>query len=136
MASVNKVILVGNLGQDPELKQLDNDNHMCKFSVATTRKWKNKQGEPQEKVDWHQVITWGKQALNCAQYLSKGKQVYVEGRTERRDYTDKDGVNKPFFQVQAYMVQFLGSNRSESDVATAPRTALVKDGSMEEELPF
>lgn len=135
MASVNKVILVGNLGQDPELKQLDGDNALCKFSVATTRKWKNKQGEQQEKTDWHNVITWGRQAHNCAQYLTKGKQVYVEGRMERRDYTDKDGVNKPFFQVQAHMVQFLGG-RSESVVATAPRTALVTDGSMEEELPF
>ena len=140
MAGVNKVILVGNLGQDPEFKQLEDNNALCKFSVATARHWTDKQGNKQEATDWHNIITWGKQAHNCARYLTKGKQVYVEGRMERREYNDKDGHKKYHHQVQAYMVQFLGGKgdapHTEALAEVGQRTAIVRDGNVEEELPF
>lgn len=135
--AVNKVILVGNLGRDPELKTLDNDNAVCKFSVATSRKWTDRKGQKQEHVDWHEVVTWGKQAHNCAKYLSKGKQVYVEGRTERQEYLGEDGKKRYSHKVQAYTVQFLqGGHTPEAASPMPTRTALVRDGSLEEELPF
>ena len=136
MAGVNKIILVGNLGKDPEFKELEGDNAMCKFSVATPRRWTDRQGNKQERTDWHNIVTWGKQAHNCFRYLAKGKLVYVEGRMERKEYKDKDGRPQYFHQVQAYKVQFLGGKADDDAPRTTGRTALVRDGGIEEELPF
>lgn len=87
---INKVILLGNLGQDPEVKELQNGK-VCSFSVATTRKWKTKDGEKQEQTEWHNVVAFGTLANICGQYLRKGSKVYIEGRIQTRKWEDKEG---------------------------------------------
>ena len=91
MAGVNKVILVGNLGQDPEIKNLQGGNCVANFSLATTEKWTGKDGK-QEKTEWHKIVAWGKLAEICGKYLKKGSQVYVEGKNQTTKFTGKDGV--------------------------------------------
>jgi single-strand DNA-binding protein len=106
--SVNKVILIGNLGRDPELKHTQAGGPVCNLNIATSRKWKNKQsGEMQEEVEWHRVSVFGPQAEACERYLAKGKSVYVEGRIRTRSY-DKDGVKVYATEIIADQVTFLG----------------------------
>lgn len=107
--SVNKVILIGNLGRDPELRYMQNGNPVASLNVATTRKWRNKQtNEMVEETEWHRVSVFGASAEHCNNYLSKGRQVYVEGRLRTRSYDDKDGVKKYATEIIADTVQFLG----------------------------
>ncbi|MFO7564142.1 MAG: single-stranded DNA-binding protein [Enhygromyxa sp.] len=107
--SVNKVILIGNLGRDPELRYMQNGNPVASLNVATTRKWRNKQtNELVEETEWHRISVFGPQAEHCNNYLSKGRQVYVEGRLRTRSYEDKDGVKKYATEIIADTVQFLG----------------------------
>ena len=89
--SVNKVILLGRLGQDPELKYTPGGSAVCNFSIATTEAWTDKQGQKQEKTEWHRVVVWGKLAELCNQYLAKGRQAFLEGRLQTRSWDDKDG---------------------------------------------
>ena len=91
MGSVNKVILVGNLGRDVELRYTTGGNAVANFSLATTETWNDKSGTRQEKTEWHRVVLWGKQAESLQEYLTKGKQVYLEGRLQTREYDGKDG---------------------------------------------
>lgn len=107
MAGVNKVILVGNLGGDPELKHLDSGSVVANFTVATNEKWKDKQGEYQERTEWHRLVAWGKLAEICGQYLSKGKQVYIEGRLQTREW-DKDGEKRYTTEIVANNMVILG----------------------------
>jgi single-strand DNA-binding protein len=108
--SVNKVILIGNLGRDPELRYTQSGSPVASLSVATTRKWRNKQtNEMVEETEWHRVSVFGQSAEHCNNYLSKGRQVYVEGRLKTRSYDDKDGVKKYSTEIIADIVQFLGS---------------------------
>lgn len=109
MGSLNKVMIVGRLGRDPEVRYTPGGQTVCSFSVATDSKWTNKAGEKQEKTEWHRVKAWAKLAEIVAQYLAKGSQVYVEGRLETSEYTDKQGVKKYSTEVIASDVQFLGS---------------------------
>ncbi len=109
MASVNKVILVGNLGKDPELRYTKSGEPVANFSVATNEKWKDKQGNKQERTEWHRIVVWGKTAENCAQYLAKGRSVYLEGSLQTQEWTDKQGVKRQTTEIRAYSVQFLGS---------------------------
>lgn len=106
MSSVNKVILVGNLGRDPETKTFDSGNSVTNLSVATTRKY-TKDGEPKEETEWHRVNVWGKSGEACARFLTKGRQVYVEGRLQTRSY-EKDGEKRYSTEIIADTVQFLG----------------------------
>lgn len=107
--SVNKVILIGNLGRDPELRYTQGGQAMTNLSVATTRKWRNKQtNEMVEETEWHRVAVFGQQAEHCNNYLSKGRMVYVEGRLRTRSYDDKDGIKRYSTEVIADTVQFLG----------------------------
>src|SRR5947208_6650968 len=106
--SVNKVILVGRLGQNPEVKYTPSGAAVSNFSIATNESWTGKDGQKQERTEWHRVVVWGKLAELCSQYLSKGRQAYVEGRLQTRQYQDKDGVTKYSTEVQAQTVQFLG----------------------------
>jgi len=108
MGSVNKVILVGNLGADPELKHTPSNRALCNLRIATTEVFKDKGGQRQEKTEWHRVTVWGDQAENCSKYLSKGRSVYVEGRLQTRSY-DKDGQKHYATDVVADRVVFLGS---------------------------
>ena len=107
MASVNKVILIGNLGSDPELRNTSGGNSVCNFSIATNEVWTGKDGQKNERVEWHKIVVWGKQAENCQQYLKKGRQVYVEGRNQTRSWDDEDGVTRYVTEVVARQVVFL-----------------------------
>ena len=106
--SVNKVILVGRLGQNPEVRYTPSGAAVANFSVATNESWTDKNGAKQERTEWHKVVVWGKLAELCSQYLSKGRQAYVEGRLQTRQWQDKDGQTKYTTEVQAQTVQFLG----------------------------
>lgn len=110
--SVNKVILVGRLGQNPEVRYTPSGSAVANFSVATNEAWTDKSGQKQERTEWHRVVVWGKLAELCNQYLQKGRQCYVEGRLQTREWTDKDGVKKYSTEVQAQTVQFLGGDRA------------------------
>lgn len=109
MAGINKVILIGNLGRDPELRYTQSGSAVANLSVATTRAYTNSRtNERVEETEWHRVVVWGKQAEHCNQYLAKGRQVYVEGRLQTRNYEDKDGIKRYSTEVVADTVQFLG----------------------------
>jgi single-strand DNA-binding protein len=112
MGSVNKVILIGNLGADPELKYTPTQRPLCNLRIATTEVYKDKAGQRQEKTEWHRVTVWGDQAENCNKYLAKGRSVYVEGRLQTRTY-DKDGQKHYATDVVADRVVFLGSGGGE-----------------------
>ena len=109
MASLNKVIVLGNLGRDPELRHTPSGRAVCKLSVATTETWNDQQsGERQERTEWHRIVVWGRQAENCAQYLKKGRQVFVEGKLQTRKWQDKEGQDRWSTEIQADRVQFIG----------------------------
>lgn len=106
--SVNKVILLGRLGQDPELKYTPGGSPVCNFSMATTESWTDKGGQKQEKTEWHRIVVWGKLAELCNQYLGKGRQAFVEGRLQTRSWDDKDGNKRYTTEILANTVQFIG----------------------------
>lgn len=108
--SFNKIIVIGNLGRDPELRYTPQGNAVCNFSVATSEKKRDKGGEMQEITTWFRVTTWNKQAENASKYLTKGRPVYVEGRLRIEEWTDRDGKNRYTLEVNATDLQFLGSN--------------------------
>ncbi|HEY0250623.1 MAG TPA: single-stranded DNA-binding protein, partial [Kofleriaceae bacterium] len=96
---VNKVILVGNLGADPDMRYTPSGQGVCELRVATSESWNDKNGQRQERVEWHRIVVWGKRAEVCSKYLSKGRQVYVEGRIQTRTYDDKDGNKRYITEV-------------------------------------
>ena len=108
MASVNKVILIGNLGRDPELKYTPGQKAVCNFTLATNEQWTDAQGAKQERTEWHRIVVWGKQAEICQQYLKKGRQVYIEGSLTTREWNDRDGNKRTTTEVRAQRVQMLG----------------------------
>jgi single-strand DNA-binding protein len=121
MASVNKVIIVGNLGRDPELRYMPSGDAVASLAVATTDTWKDKQtGEKKEQTEWHRISFFGKLAEIAGQFLKKGSQVYVEGSLRTRKYTDKDGVEKYATEIRGDVMQMLGS-RLEGGSQPAPR---------------
>lgn len=109
MASVNKVILVGNLGRDPDMRYLPSGEAVANLAIATTDKYKDKQGQMVEQTEWHRVSFFGRTAEVCGQYLKKGSQVYVEGSIRTRKYTDKEGVEKYATEIRGDRMQMLGS---------------------------
>ena len=108
MGSVNKVILVGNLGRDAELRYTPGGASVAKFSIATTEIWNDKGGQRQERTEWHNIDLWGKQAETLSEYLVKGKQVYIEGRLQTDEYTDKEGIKRKSTKVRCDRVVLLG----------------------------
>ncbi|MDR3673731.1 MAG: single-stranded DNA-binding protein [Holophaga sp.] len=106
--SLNKVMLIGNLGRDPELKATPSGQALARFSVATTETWKNPQGEKQSKTEWHNIVVWGKQAEIAEKFLRKGKQVLIEGRIQYREYTDQAGVKKTACEIRCDNFVMLG----------------------------
>ncbi len=142
--SVNKVILIGNLGKDPEVRFTAGGKAVARFSVATSEQWSDTEGQRQERTEWHNIVVWGKQAESCGQYLQKGRQVYIEGRIQNRSYDDKEGNKKYITEINAQRVQFLGGGGGRGgaprdsqggggggggDVPPAP-------GGEEEDIPF
>ncbi len=135
--SVNKVILVGNLGKDPEVRFTPNGHAVARFPIATSEAWNDKNGERREHTEWHQIVVWNKAAEACGEYLAKGRQVYIEGAIRTRQYDDKDHVRRYVTEVIAQRVQFLGGQRTassstEHDAGEPP----VTPPQAEDEIPF
>lgn len=122
--SVNKTILVGFLGSDPEIRYTPSGAPVANFSVATNEKWTSKDGEKNERTEWHRIVVWNKLAEICGEYLSKGRQVYIEGKLQTRKWEDRDGNARYTTDVVAREVVFLGggekSSKSESDYGPPP----------------
>jgi len=142
MAGINKVILIGRLGNDPEIRYTPSGAAVANFSIATSEEWKDKDsGEKKERTEWHRIVAWRKLGEICGEYLSKGKQVYVEGRLQTRSWDDKDGNKRYTTEIVASDVQFLGSRdmsdggRSQAgmgtDIAGAPGP-----GPEDDDIPF
>lgn len=111
MSGINKVILIGRLGQDPEMKAVGQGATVTRLSVATSETWVDKNGQKQERTEWHRVTVWGKLAEICGKYLAKGRQVYVEGKLQTRSWED-NGQKKYATEIVAQTVQFLGAGNS------------------------
>ncbi|MBP7953554.1 MAG: single-stranded DNA-binding protein [Nitrosomonas sp.] len=144
MASVNRVILIGNLGKDPETRYMQNGDAVTNITIATTETWKDKNGEKQEKTEWHQITFYRKLAEIAGEYLKKGSPVYVEGRLETRKWTDKNGIERYTTGIIANSLQMLGG-KPESDSSSDQRyedssTTYPKGSSgfddMEDDIPF
>ena len=143
MASVNKVILIGNLGRDPELRYTQGGQAVTNFSLATTEKFSSRDGTPQERTEWHRIVVWGKPAESCAKYLSKGRSVYVEGRLQTREWEDREGNKRSTTEINAQRVEFLGGPREGSGSSSgssarepAASTAPQEGPPPEEDVPF
>lgn len=109
MASLNKVMLIGNLGADPEVRYTSGGTAVANFRIATTEVWNSKDGERQERTEWHRIVVWGKQGENCGAYLRKGRSVHVEGRIQTREWEDREGQKRYTTEIVADRVTFLGS---------------------------
>ena len=149
MASVNKAILIGNLGKDPELRYTPSGQAVASFPLATTDRYKDKDGNWQERTDWHNIVVWGRQGETTKEYLSKGRSAYIEGRIQTRSYDDRDGNKKWITEIVASRVQFLGGRgegggagggRSESskgepapDSESVPEPLVIQE---DDDLPF
>ncbi len=138
---VNKVILVGNLGRDPEVRSTTSGQQVATFSLATSRRWKDRDGNRQEQTEWHNIVCWGRQAEVAGQYLTKGKQIYVEGRLQTRSWDDKQSGEKKYkTEVVCDNFQMLGSrgeataggSSGDSEFASAPQGPAEDD----DDIPF
>jgi single-strand DNA-binding protein len=116
--SFNKIILVGNLGRDPELRYTPQGTPVCSFTVATNEKRKDKAGEMQDVTTWFRVTFWGRQAETASQYLTKGRPIYVEGRLRLEEWTDRDGKQRYTLEVHATDMQFIGGGRGDEAAGT------------------
>jgi single-strand DNA-binding protein len=135
MAGINKVILVGNLGADPEVRYTAGGTAVCKFSLATSRRFTGKDGQKQEKTEWHRIVAWSKLAEICGQYLSKGKQVVIEGRIEYGSY-EKDGVKHYTTDIVAENMQMLGGPGPGTRGEPEPPFGPPEGGMPEDDIPF
>lgn len=143
MAGVNKVILIGNLGRDPELRRIQSGSSVVSFSLATTERWTDKSGERKDRTEWHNIVAWGKLADLANQYLKKGRSVYIEGRITTRSWDDKDGIKKYKTEIVANQIQFLGSP-GDTGSSSAPAdeafdsadSVLEPEAVVEDDLPF
>ena len=117
---VNKAILIGNLGADPEVRFTQGGQAVANFRMATSESWKDKNGQQQERVEWHRIVVWGKLAELCGEYLKKGRQCYVEGRLQTREWTNKEGQKQYTTEIVANQVTFLGGRPDGAQAA--PRT--------------
>src|SRR5512132_3807015 len=123
MGSVNKVILVGNLGRDAELRYTPGGAAVATLNLATTEVWNDKGGQRQEKTEWHRIVLWGKQAESLQEYLTKGKQIYVEGRLQTRQWDDKDGNKRYTTEIKADRITLLGGGSGGGAGRQQPRAA-------------
>ncbi len=134
---VNKVILVGHLGADPELRYTPSGTAVAKFRIATTEVFTDRQGNRQERTEWHRITAWGKLAEICGQYLSKGRQVYVEGRI-RSDTWEQEGVKRYSYEIHANDIQMLGPGQGRGPERETPEPPFPppEGGPPEEDFPF
>jgi single-strand DNA-binding protein len=120
MSYVNKAILVGRLGKDPEVRRTPGGAAVARFSLATNETWTDRNGERQERTEWHNIVVWNKLAEICEQYLAKGKLIYIEGRIQTREYDDKDGNKRRITEIVANEMKMLGSKEGERGSYSAP----------------
>lgn len=132
MAGLNKVQIIGHLGRDPETRYTNSGTGVCNFRVAVSMKWRDKAGEQQERTEWFPVVVWGKLAEVCQAHLSKGRQVYVEGRLQTRKWQDKDGADRYTTEVVADVVTFLGGVGGRQQSAPEPEQGSFSD----DDIPF
>ena len=126
MASVNKVILIGNLGRDPEVRYTQNGIAVANFTLATNEVWNDKSGERQERTEWHRIVVWGKQAEIAREHLSKGKQVYIEGSIQTRQWDDREGNKRTTTEIKAQRLMMMGraeGGESRMNAAAPPPDA-------------
>src|SRR5712692_4308815 len=128
--SVNKVILVGNLGRDPETRYTGSGQAVCNFSIATSETFKDRNGERQKRTEWHKIVVWGKLAEICQQYLKKGAQIFIEGRIQSREWQDKEGNKRTSFEIVARDMRMLGS-RAESAMGASASAGAGASGDFE-----
>ncbi len=140
MAGINKAIIVGRLGADPEVRQVTGGQTVATFNVATSEQWNDNQGQKQERTEWHRIVVWGRLAEICGQHLSKGRQVYIEGRLTTRQWEDKSGQKRYTTEIVGQTVQFLGSpgERSERPQQSSSEQEFSAEPNFEasEEIPF
>jgi len=154
MASVNKAIILGNLGKDPELRNTQGGKAVATLRIATNEVWTDQAGERKERTEWHTVVVWGRQAENCKQYLKKGRSVYVEGRLQTRKWQDKEGGDRYSTEIRADVMQMLGRRegggearalperpergepRGDAKPAAAAKKPAGKFNDMEDDIPF
>jgi single-strand DNA-binding protein len=139
MASVNKVILVGNLGRDPEIRFTSGGTPVANFTMATTDRWTDPSGEKKERTEWHRIVLWGKQAEVLRDYLKKGRQVYIEGSLQTREWNDRDGNKRQTTEVRAQRVQLLGRADDRQPVgatSTADEVAEPGPALADDDIPF
>jgi single-strand DNA-binding protein len=139
MASVNKVILLGNLGRDPEVRFTQGGTPVANFTMATTDRWSDPSGEKKEKTEWHRIVVWGKQAEIAGEYLKKGRPVFVEGSLQTREWTDRDGNKRYTTEVRAQRLQLLGrpdDRGGPAGAAPAEEMGEPAGGFAEDDIPF
>lgn len=140
MASVNKVLLIGNLGRDAEVRYTTGGTAVANFTMATTDRWNDPAtGEKKERTEWHRIVVWGKQAEIAGEYLRKGRQVYVEGSLQTREWTDRDGNKKYTTEIRAQRFQMLGRRDdapASSERQEAPAVSEPDAGYNEDDIPF
>jgi single-strand DNA-binding protein len=139
--SVNKVILIGNLGKDPEVRFTNSGRAVARFPIATSEVWKDTDGNRQERTEWHNIIVWGKQGETCGQYLAKGRQVFVEGSIRSRSYDDKSGNKRYVTEIVAQNIRFLGGGGGtrvapEMDSASAEDRSATGSPPIDDDIPF
>jgi len=139
-AGINKVILVGNLGRDPEVQRFDNGVKKASFSLATTEQYKGKDGEKASHTEWHNIVLWRGLAEVAENYLKKGNTVYVEGRIRKREYEDKDGAKKFIYEIMGDVLQMLGGGGGRREDGGAPVSTDKEESftppTPEDDLPF
>jgi len=131
--SLNKAILIGHLGKDPEVRYTPNGTAVANFSLATSEKWTDNSGDKKERTEWHRIVAFGKLGEICGEYLSKGRQVYIEGRIQTRDWEDKEGVKRYTTEVVANQMLMLGGNKAEGPPKNAPDFGNTPEG---DDIPF
>ena len=139
MASVNKVILLGNLGRDPEVRFTQGGTPVANFTMATTDRWSDPSGEKKEKTGWHRIVVWGKQAEIAGEYLRKGRPVFVEGSLQTREWTDREGNKRYTTEVRAQRLQLLGRPDDRGAAGSAPSAEEAPEPSGEiadDDIPF
>lgn len=136
-SSLNRATILGNLTRDPELRQTTSGQQVCSFAVATNRSWTNQQGEKQETAEYHNIVAWGKLAEICAQYLGKGRKVYIDGRLQTRDWEGQDGVRRYRTEIVADNMIMLDKETANSSAANVDLNSHVEDDSITlDDIPF
>jgi single-strand DNA-binding protein len=133
---VNRAILVGRLGRDPEMRKVDSGTSVVNFSVATDESWSDKNGERQKRTEWHKVIAWSKLAETCGRYLRKGQLVYIEGKIQTQEWDDRDGNKRKTTEIVASNMQMLTPRGGGSDEQAKPQAEDIDEDIDEEEIPF